>query len=65
MIMDFHDTCQGVHQTPNGVMALNQRLLASIGYSVLIVPFNEFNGSDKLLKRVQYLENKLKKIVSK
>lgn len=62
MVQDFHDMSQGVHQQPNGVTALAYRLLEQKGYRVLTVPYNEFNTSDKLLKRVQYLEGKLKRI---
>lgn len=64
MVQDFHDMSQGVHQQPNGVTSLAYRLLEQKGYRVLTVPYNEFNTSDKLLKRVQYLEGKLKRIAA-
>lgn len=64
MVQDFHDMSQGAHQQPNGVSAMAFKLLEQKGYKVLTVPYNEFNTSDKLLKRVQYLEGKLKRIVS-
>lgn len=60
MVLDFHDMCQGSHLLPNGMSALALKLLESKGYSVVTIPYNEFNTSDKLLKRVQYLESKLK-----
>lgn len=64
MVRDFHDFCQGVHQQPSGVSALAHRLLEQAGYKILMIPYNEFNTSDKVIKRVQYLEEKLKRIVS-
>lgn len=64
MVLDFHDMLQGAHQQPNGLTSLAFRLLEQRGYVVLTVPYNEFNTSDKLLKRVQYLEGKLKRIAT-
>lgn len=64
MVLDFHDMCQGAHQQPSGVTALAFKLLEQKGYRVLAVPYNEFNTSEKLLKRVQYLEGKLKRIIN-
>lgn len=62
MVHDFRDMCQGSHQQLNGIAALNLRLLSKAGYHVISVPFNEFSISDKLLKRVQYLETILRAI---
>ena len=64
MVHDFKDMCQGTHQTLNGIQILAIKLLEKSGYHVLTVPYNEISTSDKLLKRVQYLETKLKAIVS-
>ena len=64
MVLDFHDMSQGAHQQASGVTALAHRLLEHQGYHVLTVPYNEFNNSDKLLKRVQYLESKLKRVIA-
>jgi hypothetical protein len=64
MVQDFRDMCQGTHQSLNGITAFNLRLLSKAGHHVIGVPYNEFSISDKLLKRVQYLE-KLIKSVSK
>lgn len=61
---DYHDVCQGGHQKLNGIAALSYKLLEKSGYNVLLVPYNEFNTSDKMLKRVQYLEKKIKAIAS-
>jgi hypothetical protein len=57
--------CQGAHQHVNGITALDLKLLHKSGYSVISVPYNEFNNSDKLLKRVQYLEKKIKEIANR
>lgn len=64
MVHDYHDLCQGPHQAQNGISAFCINLLEKNGYSVLTVPYTEFNTSEKLLKRVQYLEKKLKAIVN-
>lgn len=63
MVLDFHDMCLGSHQQSHGVIALAHRLLEKRGYKILCVPFNEFNTSDKILKRVQYLQDKFKNII--
>jgi len=60
MVHDYHDLCQGSYNNPNGITNLNMRLLAKSGYQVLSVPYHEFSISDKLLKRVQYLEKLIK-----
>lgn len=63
MIFDFHDLCKGKTNDPNGYNTLAIKLLTKNGYRVLNIPHNEFSTSDKLLKRVQYLDTKLKEIV--
>ena len=63
MVQDFHDTCQGDDNQVNGITALSYRLLRESGYDVLPMPYNEFNTSEKILKRVQYLQEKFNKIV--
>lgn len=64
LVHDYHDMCQGPNPALNGVHTLACHLLKKSGYSVLSVPYNEFNTSDKLLKRVEYLQNMFKAIVS-
>jgi len=64
MVRDFHDLCQGVHQQLNGLSALSHKLLEHGGYKVMMIPYNEFSTTDKLIKRVQYLEDKLKQITA-
>ncbi|CAD0200194.1 unnamed protein product [Chrysodeixis includens] len=41
-----------------------QRLLELKGFKVLQIPYTEFNPKDKLLTRVQYIEKRLKELVS-
>uniref|UniRef100_A0A182X0B3 RAP domain-containing protein n=1 Tax=Anopheles quadriannulatus TaxID=34691 RepID=A0A182X0B3_ANOQN len=64
LVHDYHDMCQGPHVALNGIQALNMRLLEQEGYTVLSIPYNEFSTSDKLLKRVEYLQKKFKSIVT-
>lgn len=64
IVHDYHDVCQGAHQKLNGIATLSYKLLEKSGYNVLVVPYHEFNTSDKMLKRVQYLEKKIKAIAS-
>ncbi|XP_054747383.1 FAST kinase domain-containing protein 4 isoform X2 [Anastrepha obliqua] len=64
MVVDFHDICHGTHRSASGITNLSFELLEKSGYKVIPVPYNEFNTSDKLLKRVQYLEAKFKAIIS-
>lgn len=52
--------CQGSQQDLTGIAALNLRLLTKAGYHVISVPYSEFSICDKLLKRVQYLEQQMK-----
>ncbi|CAD7090388.1 unnamed protein product [Hermetia illucens] len=63
MVVDFHDICQGTHRSISGVTHLSFDLLEKCGYKIISVPYNEFSTSEKLLKRVQYLEGKLKRVV--
>nr|CAD7199023.1 unnamed protein product [Timema douglasi] len=59
---DYHDLCRGVHNEPNGVAALGAQLLEKKGYKVMAIPHTEFNPRDKLVRRVQYLEQQLKNL---
>lgn len=62
MVHDFRDMCQGSNNQLNGRTAFSLRLLSKAGYQVLSVPHSEFSSIDKPLKRVQYLEAKMKSI---
>ncbi|ALC47575.1 CG13850 [Drosophila busckii] len=63
MVIDFHDICHGTHRCASGIANLTFDMLERSGYQVIAVPYNEFSTSDKLLKRVQYLEAKFKAVV--
>lgn len=72
MTMDYHDYCQakgasgsdeeGKLREKSGIADFTFRLLERSGYRILEVPYSEFGVNEKLLKRVQYLEARLKKI---
>lgn len=64
MVVDYHDICHGTHKSASGITSLSFDLLEKSGYKVIPVPYNEFSTSDKLLKRVQYLESKFKALIS-
>lgn len=63
MVHDFHDFCRGSHNKLDGANSLFLRLTELSGYKVMSVPFHEFNLSDKLPTRVQYLEDKVKMLL--
>ncbi|XP_061392733.1 FAST kinase domain-containing protein 4 [Musca vetustissima] len=63
MVVDYHDICHGTHKSATGITTLSFDLLEKSGYKVIPIPYNEFNTSDKLLKRVQYLESKFKALI--
>lgn len=65
MVHDYHEICSGPNEMLSGLPHLYLSLLEKSGYKILTIPFNEFSSSEKLLKRVQYLETKLKKIIVK
>lgn len=65
MVHDYHEICSGPNEMLSGLPQLYLNLLEKSGYKILTIPFNEFSSSEKLLKRVQYLETKLKKIIVK
>ncbi|XP_075147765.1 FAST kinase domain-containing protein 4 [Haematobia irritans] len=64
IVVDYHDICHGTHKSATGITSLSFDLLEKSGYKVIPIPYNEFNTSDKLLKRVQYLESKFKALIS-
>lgn len=64
MVLDYHDMCKGCKNDPNGFNALAFKLLEKTGYIVLQIPHTEFSTSDKVLKRVQYIDTQLKNIVN-
>lgn len=64
LVLGYHDTCIGARYQPNGFQAFSKRLLEARGYKVLSVLHSEFSPSSKLVNRVQFLEQKLKSLVS-
>lgn len=76
MTMDYHDYCQapgvgavsdaegqgGKLREKSGIADFTFRLLERSGYRILEVPYSEFGVNEKLLRRVQCLEARLKKI---
>ncbi|ODM90760.1 Protein TBRG4 [Orchesella cincta] len=56
--------CLGLKQ-PTGQALLNTRMLEAQNFLVVTVPYTEFGSSEKLIRRVQYLEQKLKAISQK
>ncbi|XP_052866078.1 FAST kinase domain-containing protein 3, mitochondrial [Anopheles cruzii] len=64
LVHDYHDMCQGPHPALNGMQTLHMRLLEGRGYTALSIPYHEFSTSDKLLKRVEYLQKQFKSIVT-
>lgn len=63
MVLDYHDMCRGKTNEENGFNAVAFKVLEKTGYHVLPIPYNEFNTSTSTVKRVQYIESKLKDIV--
>lgn len=51
--------CLGLKQ-PTGTSALSKKILDSENIPVVTVPYTEFGYSEKLVKRVQYLEQNIK-----
>ncbi|KAJ0177591.1 hypothetical protein K1T71_006464 [Dendrolimus kikuchii] len=61
--LDYHDMTRKT-PTPLGINQLETKLLELKGYKVLQIPYTEFNPKDKLVTRVQYIEKRLKELVS-
>ncbi|CAG9120764.1 unnamed protein product [Plutella xylostella] len=63
LCLDYHDMCRKT-AAPLGVNQLYTKLLQMKGYKVLQIPYTEYNPKDKLVTRVQYIEKRLKDLVS-
>ncbi|XP_075976149.1 FAST kinase domain-containing protein 4 isoform X2 [Anticarsia gemmatalis] len=61
--LDYHDMTRKTI-APLGINQFYSRLLELKGYKVLQIPYTEFNSKDKLVSRVQYIEKRLKDLVS-
>ncbi|XP_077289951.1 FAST kinase domain-containing protein 4 isoform X1 [Arctopsyche grandis] len=62
LALDYHDLCKNT-MDPLGQVVLYKRLLEAQKFKVLLILYTDFNPRDKLVNRVQYIENKLKEIV--
>ncbi|XP_063635468.1 FAST kinase domain-containing protein 4 [Cydia splendana] len=61
--LDYHDLTRK-SAVPLGIYQLYTRMLQLKGFKVLQIPYTEFNPRDKLVTRVQYIEKRLKEIIS-
>ncbi|KAH1019141.1 FAST kinase domain-containing protein 4 [Dendroctonus ponderosae] len=59
---DYHDVCKGKMEL-TGITAFHERLLEAMGYQIVSIPFTDFKVTEKIVKKVQYLENRLKQAV--
>ncbi|KAL1509485.1 hypothetical protein ABEB36_004210 [Hypothenemus hampei] len=62
LALDYHDICKGKMEL-TGLSLLIQRLLSAMGYHTVLIPHTEFKSTDKIVNKVQYLENRLKEVV--
>ena len=46
----------------SGVTSLNMRLLEALGYKVILVKFSDWPSTEKLVVRVKYLDEEMKKV---
>ncbi|KAI9554627.1 hypothetical protein GHT06_019900 [Daphnia sinensis] len=63
MVLNYKDLCKG-KPFSIGAQGLRERLLTQSGYRVVTVKHTEFDPRDKLVKKVQYLEQLVKNAVS-
>ena len=59
MVMDYKDHCLGSPH-PIGSQAFRERLLTLSAYKVIKVSFLEFNPNEKMVKKVQILQQLIK-----
>lgn len=58
----YHDYCLGKNNLLGSVL-LHQRLLEANGYKIINISHSDLHTDDKLLTRITYINNRLKKIV--
>lgn len=63
IVLNYKDLCKG-KSFSTGAQALRERLLTQSGYRVVTVKHTEFDPRDKLVKKVQYLEQLVKNALS-
>jgi len=61
MVVDFKYQCLG-SLTLTGTQSFRERLLTMSGYKVVKVSYLEFNPADKMVKKVQLLEQMIKNV---
>jgi len=61
MVVDFKYQCLG-SLTLTGTQSFRERLLTMSGYKVVKVSYLEFNPADKMVKKVQLLEQLIKNV---
>ncbi|XP_015120725.1 FAST kinase domain-containing protein 4 [Diachasma alloeum] len=58
----YHDFCVGKRNSL-GLVGLHNRLLEAMGYRIIDISHTDFHTDDKLLKRISYLNDRIKTIV--
>jgi len=58
----YHDFCRGVTEV-TGPMKYYCKLLQHQGYKTMMIPYTDVNIKDKLIQRVQYINDNIKKLV--
>ncbi|XP_034940047.1 FAST kinase domain-containing protein 4 [Chelonus insularis] len=58
----FHDYCIGEKSLVGSVL-LHYRLLQAQGYQIIDISYEDFNSTDKLLKRITYMNDRIKSVV--
>lgn len=61
VVEGYSAMCLGLKDR-TGASALNKKILESDNVHVITIPYTEFGLSEKLVKRVQYLEQKIKSV---
>jgi len=62
MVADYKDMCLG-NLSLTGTQSFRERLLTMSGYKVVKVTYLEFNPTDKMVKKVQLLEQLIKNVL--
>ena len=62
MVVDYKDQCLGSLNL-TGTQSFRERLLTLSGYKVVKVSYLEFNPTDKMVKKVQLLQQLIKNVL--
>lgn len=63
IVLNYKDVCKGKPCSTGG-QGLRERLLIQSGYRVISVKHTEFDPKEKLVKKVQYLEQLVKDVLT-